>query len=112
MESRVTNTAIGDKKIFLAMVAGIMLSAFDGVATVQHITHGVASEANPVMQYLLQHGVLIFFFTKLAITVGSLLFCYASRTRALGRAAILISIVFYCLLLLYHLAIFKVAYVS
>lgn len=110
MKVDATNTTIGDRRIFFAMLIGILLSAFDGVATVQHVTHGVATEANPLMHYLLAHGVLLFFFTKLAITIGALVFCYASRTRALGRLAIVLSIVFYSLVFFYHLAIYKLAY--
>lgn len=110
MDSSTLQSNIGDKKVFLAVLAVIVLCAFDGMATVQHVSAGVASEANPAMQYLLSRGLMFFFFTKLAVTTGALLFCYAVRARTLGRLAIVLSIVSYYLLLLYHIVIYRVAY--
>jgi len=104
--------SINDKKLFTLMVICICLSAFDGLATIYHIYHGVASELNPLMHYLLSWDEVVFFFVKVFVTAAALIICYIKQDQQLGRIAIWFATVCYYFIFIYHILIYRLAYSS
>lgn len=100
---------IQNKSLFAALVLALVLSAFDAVATIQHIAAGVAIEGNPLMKALIRHGDMQFFFAKLLLTAVALWLCYWKREQLLGRFGIWLATACYTLVLIYHLIIYGFA---
>lgn len=100
---------IQNKSLFAALLFALVLSAFDAVATIQHIAAGVAIEGNPLMKALLQHGDIQFFFAKILLTAFALWLCYWKREQLLGRFGIWLATACYTLVLIYHLIIYRFA---
>lgn len=100
---------IQHKSLFTALLFALALSAFDAVATVQHIAAGVAIEGNPLMKALLRHGDIQFFFAKLFLTALALWLCYWKREQLLGRFGIWLATTCYSLVMIYHLIIYRFA---
>src|SRR5438093_5941459 len=80
-----------NSRLFLYVLAAILMSAYDAVATMQHIGRGVALEANPLMDSLIQQNAVIFFLVKMVVTAFGLMICYNFsnlRTARLGIKAV------------------------
>ncbi|MEW6737230.1 MAG: DUF5658 family protein [Acidobacteriota bacterium] len=83
------------------------MSSFDAVATVRHITVGLASELNPAMYYFIKRDFLLFFWIKLLITSTGLMICYRLSCHILARQAIRLFTLIYVLLTAYHYLLYQ-----
>lgn len=81
----------------------LVLNLFDAVATLVWLEMGMAVEANPVMEYFLRYGPVLFVTIKLGLVSGGTLFLWHQRERPLAVVAIFIAFLAYYLLMLYHL---------
>ena len=80
-----------NSKLFVYVLAAIAMSGYDAVATMQHISRGVAAEGNPLMASLIQQNALVFFLVKMVVTAFGLMLCYNFsnlRTARLGIKAV------------------------
>jgi len=78
------------------------MSAYDAVATMQHIGRGVALEGNPLMASLISHNAVLFFAVKMAITAFGLLTCYYFSHLRTARMGIKLVVGIYLCLSAYH----------
>jgi hypothetical protein len=88
------------------------MSAFDAMATINHIANGIATEGNPVMNFFLHQGVLTFFLVKTGLTTVALGFFYYWRRRTLSRIGLGIAMVSYYGVMIYHILIYQLMYKS
>ena len=79
-------------------------SAFDAFFTLVHLGRG-AREANPVMQFALDHGVGWFLFCKVGLTSLGIAFLIAHQLTPLSFKSLRIISVAYAVLLAYHVGI-------
>lgn len=100
-----TPVLIQDGRMFLYVLVSIVMSGYDAIATMEHIKRGVALEANPLMDSLIQRHAVAFFAVKMAITVVCLAVCYAYSHLRTARLGLRLSVVAYSLVCLYHAAI-------
>ena len=91
-----------NRKLFLCVLAVLVLSGYDAVATMHHIGRGVAMEANPFMDSLIQRSAVLFLFVKMAITAIGMVVCYHFSHRKAARFGIHIAVGMYVLLFAYH----------
>jgi len=91
-----------NSKLFLYVLAAILMSAYDAVATMQHIGRGVAAEANPLMASLIQHNAITFFLVKMTLTAFGLLVCYYFSHLRTARLGIKLVAGIYVFLCAYH----------
>ena len=94
-----------DSRLFLYVILSIVMSAYDAVATMEHIGRGVAMEGNPLMESLINRNALLFFFVKLGITAFGLVICYIYSHKRAARVGIRMAVAVYSLLCLYHASI-------
>jgi hypothetical protein len=78
------------------------MSGYDAVATMEHIRRGVAAEGNPLMDSLIQHNAVLFFFVKMAITALGLLICYNYSNVRTARFGIKAVVGIYAVVCVYH----------
>lgn len=78
------------------------MSGYDAVATMEHIRRGVAAEGNPLMDSLIQHNAVVFFFVKMFLTALGLMFCYYFSKRRMAQVGIKAVASIYALVCLYH----------
>jgi uncharacterized protein DUF5658 len=100
-----TEELFQDRKLFMYVVAAIVMSAYDAVATMQHIGRGVALEANPFMDSLIQVNAVVFFLVKMSITAFGLLICYSFSHKRTARIGIRLAVAVYALVCVYHAVI-------
>ena len=91
-----------NRNLFLCVVVVLVLSGYDAVATMHHIGRGVALEANPFMDSLIQRSAVLFFLVKMAITTFCIVVCYNYSHLKSARLGIHISVGMYLLLFLFH----------
>ena len=91
-----------NSKLFMYVLAAIAMSAYDAVATMQHIGRGVAAEGNPLMASLIHKNALIFFLVKMAVTALGLLVCYQFSHLRTARLGIKLVVGIYVCLCAYH----------
>jgi hypothetical protein len=89
-------------RLFLYVIASIVMCGYDAVATMKHIEHGVAAEANPLMDSLIQQNVVVFFLVKLLVTAFGLFICYNFSCLRTARIGIRMVAMIYALLCIYH----------
>jgi hypothetical protein len=89
-------------KLFLYVLVVLVLSGYDAVATMHHIGRGVALEANPFMDSLIQRSAVLFFFVKMAITTICMVVCYNYSHRKAARFGIHVAVGMYLILFAYH----------
>ncbi|HZS47179.1 MAG TPA: DUF5658 family protein [Blastocatellia bacterium] len=102
---------INEIRLILLMLCCFSMSAFDAMATVNHITNGIATEGNPVMNFFLHHGVFAFFLAKTGLTTIALALFYYWRRRNLSRVGLGIALVCYYAVMIYHILIYELMYV-
>lgn len=98
---------IGDKGNKLAFIVLLVTacSLLDGVLTIEIIKRG-ATELNPVMQYAMVHGTLIFMLSKIILTVaGMTLLAVLAPYQRLALYGMYFMSVTYILLIGYHFLI-------
>jgi DMSO/TMAO reductase YedYZ heme-binding membrane subunit len=82
------------------------MSGLDAVATVRHITLGVATEMNPIMDYLIHKDFVLFFCIKISITAIGLMICYLLSRHFMARRALGFLTFIYTILTGYHYLIY------
>ena len=82
----------------------MVLNLLDAIFTLQFVSAGVATEANPLMDYLLSHNPLLFMVGKLALVSVGILLLWHLRTKRLAIAGIVTSLAIYTLIVAYHVA--------
>jgi hypothetical protein len=95
----------------LLMLCCLSMSAFDAMATVNHISNGIATEGNPVMNFFLHFGVPVFLLAKIGLTTIALGLFYHWRRRTLSRVGLGIALVAYYGVMIYHILIYELMYV-
>lgn len=91
-----------NSKLFTYVLAAIAMSAYDAVATMQHIGRGVALEGNPLMDSLIQQNAVLFFFVKMGVTAFGLLICYYYSHLRTAQLGIKLVVGIYVCLSAYH----------
>ncbi|MEK6289738.1 MAG: DUF5658 family protein [Acidobacteriota bacterium] len=91
-----------NSKLFTYVLAAIAMSAYDAVATMQHIGRGVALEGNPLMDSLIQQNAVLFFFVKMGVTAFGLLICYHYSHLRTAQLGIKLVVGIYLCLSAYH----------
>ena len=84
------------------VLLSLLMSGYDAVATMEHIRRGVATEGNPLMDSLIQHNAVLFFFVKMVITALGLMFCYSFSRRRVAQLGIKTVAGIYALICVYH----------
>ena len=97
-----TAVPIRNSKMFMYVLAAIAMSAYDAVATMQHIGRGVALEGNPLMASLIHRHALLFFLVKMTVTAFGLLICYNFAHLRTARIGIKLVVGIYLCLCAYH----------
>lgn len=102
-----TNTRIRFQHpwMFLCLIAALIMSGYDAVATMQHIGRGIAAEGNPLMESLIEQNAVLFFFVKMALTAMCLLICYSYSHLRAARLGIKLAVAVYVAISVYHAAI-------
>lgn len=93
---------IRDTRLFSYVIAAIIMSGYDAMATMQHISRGVAAEGNPLMGSLIHMDVVTFFLVKMGLTVPCLILCYSFSHLRTARIGIQIAVGVYSVLCIYH----------
>lgn len=85
------------------ITALILLNALDGVLTINWVSHGIATEANPLMNILISTNPLLFMTIKLLlVSLGAyLLWCH--RNKPLAVASLYFCVLAYSLVMVQHL---------
>jgi len=78
------------------------MSGYDAVATMHHISRGVAAEGNPLMASLIQQNAVLFFLVKMSVTAFGLLICYNYSHLKTARLGIRLVVGIYMCLCAYH----------
>ena len=91
-----------NSKLFTYVLAAIAMSGYDAVATMQHISRGVAAEGNPLMASLIQQNAVLFFMVKMGVTALGLLICYNYSHLKTARLGIRLVVGIYMCLCAYH----------
>ena len=105
-------SAAEDIRIVLLMLCCLSMSAFDALATVNHISNGIATEGNPVMSFFLHLGVPSFLLVKIGLTTVALALFYYWRRRTLSKIGLGIALVCYYAVMIYHILIYEFMYVQ
>lgn len=77
------------------------LSFLDLCMTAIVVGTGLASEGNPMMAFFIQHGLLVFAYAKMALTVGSIVLLWKARSSpwavwsVAGLNCLYLTVVFY-----------------
>jgi hypothetical protein len=100
-----TEVSFQDRRLFLYVLMGIILCAYDAVATMQHIGRGVATEGNPLMGSLIEVNAVVFFLVKMSMTAVGLLICYGFSHLRTARMGIHFAVAVYSILTVYHVMI-------
>jgi len=85
----------------------VIASGFDASFTLLHLESG-AREANPVMRFALEHGIMIFVAAKVTLTAFGTFFLAIHQHFPMGCKGLRYLTVAYTTLLVYHAAIFAV----
>src|SRR5437868_13177418 len=101
------NNPLSRLRLFFQVILCLIMSGFDAVATVHHITLGVATEMNPAMDYFIHKDFILFFWIKIAITAIGLMFCYMLSKHFLARRGLGLLTVIYTMLTVYHYVIYR-----
>ena len=77
----------------------------DALCTIYWTENGIAEEANPLMAYLMEKGIAIFFVVKMAVITGALAILYHARRTSMARHLVIPVGVVYFLILVLHVTI-------
>ena len=108
----IRHKVVKDPKLFLLIVACFWMSVFDALATLNHVTNGIATESNPVMKYFLHLGTHTFFLVKAALTIAALTLFYRLRRWTLSRIGLGIALISYYGVMIYHILIYQLMYLD
>lgn len=93
------------RKIHFLSYLLIFLVLSDLIATIYWISSGVATEANPIMEYYLGHSVLLFSVVKLSLSFSSvwLLLRFKSKFKKLIYHSLIMITLIYVGVFIWHL---------
>jgi len=95
-------------RLFVAVLVLLLLSCFDAYMTLTLIDQGSVYEANPIMAYFLDHGILHFTAAKLIITITSICILCLFKNVRLTRIGLPVAINLYVLIVAYEIYIFLI----
>lgn len=97
-----TGELFQDTRSFIYVIAAIVMSGYDAVATMWHISRGVAVEGNPLMEPLIHQNAVLFFLVKMSVTAICLLVCYWFSHLRTARFGIRLVVALYLIVSIYH----------
>jgi hypothetical protein len=80
----------------------ILFNVLDGMMTIAWVGSGRATEANPLMELLIQIHPVLFMATKILLVGLGALLLWRFRDRALAVGSLYLCVAAYLLLMLYH----------
>lgn len=86
----------------LLAVIGSFLNAADAAVTPIEILRGLATEANPLMAFVLAHSVLFFVLAKVAVC-GAFYFMSAHTDLLVAKIGIAVGVLAYAIILAIHI---------
>ncbi len=95
-------------RLFIAVLALLLLSGFDAYMTLTLIKRGGVYEANPFMAYFLEHGIVHFTVAKLFITIGSLCILCLFKNVWLTRIGLPVAIKIYVVIIAYEFYLYLI----
>jgi hypothetical protein len=93
-------------RLFIAVLALLLLSVFDAYMTLTLINRGSVYEANPLMAYFLDYGIFHFTAAKLIITITAICILCLFKNVRLTRIGLPVAIKIYILIVAYEFYIF------
>ena len=93
-------------RLFIAVLALLLLSGFDAYMTLTLIDRGNVYEANPFMAYFLEYGIFHFTAAKLFITISAICILCLFKNVRLTRIGLPIAIKIYVLIIAYEFYLF------
>jgi hypothetical protein len=97
-------TCLSARAVRLALYI-VLCSVLDALFTLLHIQQG-GSEANPVMAFALDQGIMAFIGLKMGLTGLGAVLLAVYEPSSLGRRSLQAMALTYSILLLYHLLLF------
>jgi hypothetical protein len=95
-------------RLFIAVLALLLLSCFDAYMTLTLIQKGSVYEANPFMAYFLDYGIFHFTAAKLIITIASICILCLFKNVRLTRIGLPVAINIYILIVAYEFYLFLI----
>ena len=95
-------------RLFIAVLALLILSCFDAFMTLTLIDRGSVYEANPLMAYFLDQGIMHFTAAKLFITIACLAILCLFKNVRLTRIGLPVAIKIYIMIVAYEFYIFLI----
>ena len=86
-----------------SLSAVLALNVFDAFATLTWVKNGIAREANPLMEVLINHSPSLFLFGKMMLVVGGCLILWKNRAAKVTLSASRALVVIYFVLAVYHM---------
>jgi len=93
------------RKAWVAVVVILLLCGADAAFTAYHLSQG-ATEANPVVDRLMEHTGDMWWILKYLITAAGLFFLLLHKNFTLARIATIVIVIMYGVLMIYHLSPF------
>lgn len=94
------------RRLFLVILALLLLNYADAYLTLYLINLGIAVEANPIMNFFLQYGVTHFILAKFFVTLVVIPILTLLKNLLFVRALIILMVIGYFSLISYQLYIF------
>ena len=95
-------------RLFIAVLVLLLLSGFDAYMTLTLINKGNVYEANPLMAYFLDYGILHFTVAKLIITIASICILCVFKNVRLTRIGLPVAIKIYIVIVAYEFYLFLI----
>jgi len=95
-------------RLMIAVLSLICLSSLDAYLTLSLIEKGKVVEANPIMAYFLDLGIMHFTMTKFAITATALIILCVFKNLNISRISIPVALKIYLVVIIYECYIFMI----
>ena len=95
-------------RLFIAVLVLLLLSCFDAYMTLTLIDRGSVYEANPLMAYFLDYGIMHFTAAKLIMTITAICILCLFKNVRLTRIGLPLAINIYLLIVAYEFYIFLI----
>jgi hypothetical protein len=95
--------------LWAVAAAVLLLNLFDAVATLVWVNLGIAHEANELLAHLLDRNAVLFMAVKLALVFLGVGLLWRRRERRLAVFGLVLALVAYASLGLYHVHVARVA---
>jgi hypothetical protein len=95
-------------RLLIAVLSLLFLSCLDAYLTLTLIEKGSVVEANPVMAYFLNHGILPFTIIKFTITAVSLIILCVFKNVYITRISLPFAIKIYVIIIAYEFYLFTI----